>query len=146
GYENQSAYFGALIGRYGNRIGKASFTLDGKSYALAVNNGPNALHGGLKGFDKQVWSAKEVDGDMGMALELSYLSPDGEEGYPGNLSVTVTYNLTDDNAIQINYSAETDQTTVVNLTNHSYFNLSGNGSGTIYDHIMQINADRYTPV
>jgi aldose 1-epimerase len=93
-----------------------------------------------------VWAAKEVDGEMGKALELSYLSPDGEEGYPGNLSVTVTYTLTDDNAIQISYSAETDQATVVNLTNHSYFNLSGNGSGTIYNHIVQLNADRYTPV
>src|SRR5262249_23061410 len=110
-YETKSAYYGALIGRYGNRIGKAGFTLEGQPYSLAVNNGPNALHGGLKGFDKQVWAAKEVEGDMGKALELSYLSPDGEEGYPGNLSVTVTYTLTDDNAIQISYSAETDQAT-----------------------------------
>ena len=145
-YETNSAYFGALIGRYGNRIGGAGFTLEGKTYSLAVNNGPNALHGGLKGFDKQVWAAKEINNHSGVGLELSYLSPDGEEGYPGNLSVTVTYSLTDDNAIQINYSAVTDQTTVVNLTNHSYFNLSGNGSGTVYQHIVQINADNYTPV
>ncbi len=145
-YETKSSYFGALIGRYGNRIGKGSFTLEGKPYSLAVNDGPNSLHGGLKGFDKQVWAAKEVKSDTGVGLELSYLSPDGEEGYPGNLSVTVTYTLTDDNAIQINYSASTDQATVLNLTNHSYFNLSGSGSGTIYHHIVQINADRYTPV
>ncbi|MEP6987855.1 MAG: aldose epimerase family protein, partial [Chloroflexota bacterium] len=145
-YETKSAYFGALIGRYGNRIGAAGFTLDGQPYSMAVNDGPNSLHGGLKGFDKQVWAAKEVDGDNGESLELSYLSPDGEEGYPGNLSVTVVYNLTDDNAIQISYSATTDKATVVNLTNHSYFNLTGSGSGTIYHHIVQINSDRYTPV
>jgi aldose 1-epimerase len=145
-YETKSAYFGALIGRWGNRIANAGFTLNGKTYKLAANDGPNSLHGGLKGFDKQIWAAKEIDGGTGIGLELTYLSPDGEEGYPGNLSVTVTYTLTDDNAINISYSAATDQTTVVNLTNHSYFNLSGSGSGTIYDHIVQINADRYTPV
>ncbi len=145
-YETKSSYFGALVGRYGNRIAKAAFTLEGKGYTLALNDGPNTLHGGLKGFDKQVWSAKEINGDNGVGLELGYVSPDGEEGYPGTLSVTVIYLLTNDNAIQINYSASTDKTTVVNLTNHSYFNLSGSSSGTIYNHIVQINADRYTPV
>ena len=146
GYEGPHPYFGALIGRYGNRIGNAGFTLDGQPYALAVNDGTNNLHGGLKGFDKQVWSGKAIEGDAGVGVELSYLSPDGEEGYPGNLSVTVTYSLTEDNGIQINYSASTDKNTVVNLTNHSYFNLAGNGAGTVYDQIVQINADRYTPV
>lgn len=144
-YETQNPYFGAIIGRYGNRIASARFTLEGHTYTLAANDGSNSLHGGLKGFDKVMWAAKVIEGAE-PALELSYLSPDGEEGYPGNLNVTVRYTLTTENAIQIDYSATTDKTTVVNLTNHSYFNLAGNGAGTIYDHILQINADHYTAV
>ncbi len=141
-YETKNPYLGSVIGRYGNRIAKGKFTLDGKTYTLVVNNDANALHGGLKGFDKQVWAAEIVDG----GVEMRYLSPDGEEGYPGNLDVTLTYTLSDDHALRIDYTATTDQLTVVNLTNHSYFNLAGNGAGSIYDHIVQINADSYTPV
>jgi aldose 1-epimerase len=143
GYLGASTYFGAVVGRYGNRIAKGKFSLDGKEYTLARNNGENSLHGGLKGFDKQVWKAREVGPE---SLELSYLSKDGEEGYPGNLSVTVTYTLTADNALKIDYDATTDQDTVLNLTNHSYFNLAGEGSGDILGQTMMINADRYTPV
>ncbi|MCR9265711.1 MAG: galactose mutarotase [Flavobacteriaceae bacterium] len=136
-------YFGAIIGRYGNRIAHGKFTLDGKEYTLATNNGDNSLHGGNKGFDAVVWDAKQVDAQT---LELTYLSKDGEEGYPGNLSVRVLYQLTDANELKIEYWATTDQSTVVNLTHHSFFNLHGAGNGTINDHLLQIHAAHYTPV
>lgn len=137
------AYFGATIGRVGNRIAKAKFSLDGKEYTLLANNGPNALHGGKKGFHAVVWDATQLNDST---LELKYVSKDMEEGYPGNLSVKVTYSLTADNGFKCEYEATTDKKTVVNLTNHAYYNLNGEGSGTINDHVLQINADRYTPV
>ncbi len=144
-YLRQPPYFGALIGRYGNRIGDAKFSLDGKEYTLAANNGKNHLHGGIKGFDKVVWDAFVPDSSQ-PSLTLKYLSKDGEEGYPGNLSVTVHYTLTNDDGLKIEYDAETDKATPVNLTNHSYFNLTGDVSNTILDHILIIDADHYTPV
>jgi aldose 1-epimerase len=140
GYLHRNRFFGSIAGRYANRIAKGKFYLGGRDYTLAKNNGENHLHGGLKGFDKIVWAGKETP----TGVALSYTSKDGEEGYPGNLSVTVTYSVTDDNAVRIDYSATTDKETVVNLTNHSYFNLAG--SGTILKHEMMINADRFTPV
>ena len=136
-------YFGAIVGRYGNRIGKGKFRLNGATYTLATNNGPNSLHGGKKGFGAVVWEAKKLNDQ---AVELTYLSKDKEEGYPGNLSVKVTYTLTDSNELKIDYLATTDKATVLNLTNHSYFNLNGQGSGTINNHLLYINADSYTPV
>lgn len=145
-YETKSPYFGAIIGRYGNRIANAKFTLEGQTYTLALNDGPNSLHGGVKGFDKAVWQAAEVKNGDEVSIVLTHISPDGDEGYPGTLNVKVTYTLTNDNALRINYSATTDKTTVVNLTNHTYFNLGGNGAGSILQHIAQINADHYTPV
>lgn len=135
-------YFGAAIGRYGNRIANGSFELDGKTYRLAQNNGPNNLHGGPKGFHAVVWDAVQPDEST---LELSYLSLDGEEGFPGNLQVKMTYRLTNDNAFSIDYLATTDAPTVCNLTNHAYYNLSGEGRDTILDHLLEINADAYIP-
>ena len=143
-YLKESPFFGALIGRYGNRIAKGHFTLDGKEYTLATNNYPNALHGGNKGFDKVVWEPKAVTTPDGPGLKLTYLSKDGEEGYPGNLSVTVVYTLTADNALKVEYTATTDKDTVVNLTQHSYFNLAG--KDTILNHTVMIPADKFTPV
>ncbi|HVV70315.1 MAG TPA: aldose epimerase family protein [Verrucomicrobiae bacterium] len=143
-YIKETPYFGALIGRYGNRIARGKFTLDGQQYTLATNNYPNALHGGVKGFDKVVWQPTVLAGPEGPSLKLTYLSPDGEEGYPGNLSVTVVYTLTQDNGLKVEYTATTDKDTVVNLTQHSYFNLAGRGD--ILSHVVMIPADRFTPV
>ena len=145
-YEKLSPYFGALIGRYGNRIAKGKFTLDGKAYTLAINNGPNALHGGLVGFDKVVWTAEPFTTDSSAGVVWTHTSPDGDQGYPGTLKARVTYTLTNSNELQIDYQATTDKPTVLNLTNHSYFNLAGAGSGPVLNTLMAINADSITPV
>jgi aldose 1-epimerase len=144
GYLKRNPMFGTIVGRYANRIGKAKFTLNGVEYTLARNNGENHIHGGPRGFDKQVWRAKPVSRRDGVALELNYLSKDGEEGFPGNLSVTVTYTLTTDNELKIDYLAGTDKDTIINLTNHSYFNLAGDGD--VLEHEVMINAGRFTPI
>jgi aldose 1-epimerase len=146
GYLEASPYFGAVVGRYGNRIAKGRFSLDGKEYKLTINDGENHLHGGIKGFDKVVWNADPVEKENAVGVKFSYLSPDGEEGYPGNLQCTVTYWLTDNNELKLEYLAETDKATPVNLTHHSYFNLAGQGNGDILNHELMLNADKYTPV
>ena len=146
GYKTRSRFFGPVVGRYGNRIAKGRFTLDGKTYTLATNNGPNHLHGGVKGFDKMVWSGEPREAKGSASVTLSYLSKDGEEGYPGNLQARVTYTLNDKDELLMEYHATTDKPTVVNLTNHSYFNLTAHGEPDITGHLMQLFADRYVPV
>ncbi len=146
GYLGKHPYFGAIIGRYGNRIGNAKFTLDGVEYKLAANNGPNALHGGLKGFDKVVWKAQSFENDKGAGVVFTHTSPDGDEGYPGNLAVKVTYTLANQNELIFDYEATTDKPTPLNLTQHTYFDLAGAGSGDILGHEVMVNADSFTPV
>jgi aldose 1-epimerase len=146
-YVERSPYFGALIGRYGNRIAHGRFPLDGRTHRAPVNDGPNSLHGGDTGFDKRLWKVEPHDrAPGGTGLRLRYVSPDGEAGYPGTLHVQVDYLLTDDGGLRIGYEARTDRPTVVNLTNHTYFNLRGEGTGSAHDHVLRIGASRYTPV
>ena len=145
GYNSNSTYFGAIIGRYGNRIAKGTFTLDGQTFHLPVNNGVNSLHGGTTGFNLQQWKVTPVTVKDGVAAKLTYTSPDGQDGYPGTMQVSVTYTLDDSNALTFQYEATTDKPTVVNLTHHDYFNLAGNGSGSALGQLVQINADNYTP-
>jgi len=146
GYRKQTAWFGALIGRFGNRIGGAQFALEGQTYHLPKNDGANTLHGGAHGFGRQVWQAREVASTEGPAIEFSYVSKDGEEGFPGTLTTKVVYTLTNKNELKIDYTATTDKATVVNLTNHAYFNLKGAGQGDVLGHEVMIAASRYTPV
>jgi len=147
GYEKGTSYFGATVGRYGNRIAGGKFSIDGKTYTLPKNNGENTLHGGIVGFNKKVWKAREIAAKGGESLEMTYLSADGEEGFPGNLSTKVVFTLpADRNELKIDYAATTDKDTVLNLTNHSYFNLAGEGNGDILDHVMTLHAKQFTPV
>jgi aldose 1-epimerase len=145
-YETLAGHFGAITGRYANRIGGAQFTLNGQTYHLIANNGPNTLHGGPNALDHQVWTVSPLTVPDGVAATLSYCSPDGDQGFPGTLTTHVTYTLTNDNVLQIVYAASTDKDTVINFTNHSYFNLAGNGSGSVADQTLLVNADRYTPI
>lgn len=145
-YEKDNPFFGALIGRYGNRIAGGKFSLNDKTYQLAKNNGENNLHGGVKGFDRKVWEAKTKESPTSVSLLLTYVSPDGEEGFPGTLTTNVTYTLNDDNSLEVRYEATTDKSTIVNLTQHAYFNLSGDFSNTILDHELELLADHYLPV
>jgi aldose 1-epimerase len=145
GYVAKNPFFGTLVGRYANRIANGQFVLDGKTYHLAVNNGPNSLHGGTVGFDKVKWQAHPDGAGKHASLGLQYVSKDGEEGYPGTLRTTVTYSLDDDNSLTLDYRATTDKKTVLNLTNHSYFNLAGHGHGPVVDHEVMINAEQFTP-
>jgi aldose 1-epimerase len=146
GYVNDATYQGVIAGRYANRIAKGKFTLDGKEYTLATNDGENHLHGGVEGFGKKVWKGEELKKDIGNGVKLTYTSKDGEEGYPGNLENTVKYILSDNNELKIVLKSKTDKATPVNLTNHAYFNLKGEGSGTILEHKLQLNAKEFTPV
>jgi len=146
GYLQRHPYFGATVGRFCNRIAKGKFTLDDTPYKLATNDGPNHLHGGKKGFDRYVWEAEEVEYQSGLGVKFSRVSQDGEEGYPGDLEVSVVYQLTNDNELKVEFTAKTDKATPLNLTNHSYWNLAGAGSGTILDHELMVAADKYLPV
>ena len=145
-YVEDRSYFGATVGRIGNRVADGKFVLDGVKYELARNDGENHLHGGIKGFNKRIWAPEIIDHRGIPTLKMTYLSKDGEEGYPGNLRISVSYSLTNDNGLKIDYAAETDKLTILNPTHHSYFNLSGAGNGEILDHVLTINADTFTPV
>ena len=146
GYLRDSPYFGAIVGRYANRVGRGRFTLDGRTYQLPVNNGPNSLHGGTRGFDKVIWSASTFETDSSAGIVLSHVSPDGDQGYPGRLDARVSYTLNDRDELAVDYVATTDKATPVNLSQHSYFNLSGDAARDILAHVLHINASRYTPV